>query len=144
MYNNLQLSNGIIHEIENRYRERVVGAQQRYDCMAIEIFFAGGSRIMMNHVEIQQMEYMAQNRQYYYSSSQAYQQMQYQVQVMNNQWPCEVTPGPLPKPKCKCCGGEHSTILDKMGWCSVRRDKFWARARKVYWHRFIKNKKQKI
>lgn len=48
---------------------------------------------------------------------------------------------PLPKSICISCGEEmHFSKFDWLNRCEVTLRDFWQRARKVYWHRYSKNK----
>ncbi len=45
------------------------------------------------------------------------------------------------KPRCVSCGKEGLCIIhDWQGRCSTTLSDFWKRVRKVYWHRYSKNK----
>jgi len=46
-----------------------------------------------------------------------------------------------PKSICVSCGEEmHVSSWDWQNRCSVTLKKFWEKVRKVYWHRYLKNK----
>ncbi len=47
----------------------------------------------------------------------------------------------IPKSICASCGKDaHASYWDFRGWCNVTNKRFWERVRKVYWHRYLKNK----
>lgn len=48
----------------------------------------------------------------------------------------------IPKSFCVSCGEEwhQASSFDWQGRCSSSLRKFWENVRKVYWHRYIKNK----
>lgn len=53
----------------------------------------------------------------------------------------EIVCEPLPKSICVSCGQDmHVTKFDWLGRCEATLKRFWERARKVYWHRYSKNK----
>lgn len=48
---------------------------------------------------------------------------------------------PLPRTVCLSCGGDmHAGYFDWKGRCEHTVKHFWERVRKVYWHRYSKNK----
>lgn len=53
----------------------------------------------------------------------------------------EIHPYEVPKTFCTSCGEEwHAATFDWQGRCGVSVKNFWNKVRKVYWHRYIKNK----
>lgn len=48
----------------------------------------------------------------------------------------------IPKSFCASCGEEwhQASQFDWQGRCAVSLKKYWNNVRKVYWHRYIKNK----
>lgn len=47
----------------------------------------------------------------------------------------------IPESYCASCGKDaHVSFFNWKGWCEVTNKQFWKKARKVYWHRYIKNK----
>jgi hypothetical protein len=49
---------------------------------------------------------------------------------------------PIPKSFCACCGEEsHIGYFDWNGRCEIYLKNWWKKIRKIYWHRYIKNKK---
>jgi hypothetical protein len=52
----------------------------------------------------------------------------------------EIVFEPLPKSYCACCGEEaHIGYFDWAGRCDVFLKRIWGNARKLFWHRYIKN-----
>lgn len=52
----------------------------------------------------------------------------------------DIQPYEVPKSFCASCGEEwHVSKFDWNGRCETRLRNFWKKARKVYWHRYIKN-----
>lgn len=48
---------------------------------------------------------------------------------------------PLPKSICVSCGEQaHVSLWDWNGRCEKSLKNFWKKVRKVYWHRYTKNK----
>lgn len=48
---------------------------------------------------------------------------------------------PLPKSICVSCGKEsHCGKIDELERCEVTLKNFWEKARRLYWHRYSKNK----
>lgn len=48
----------------------------------------------------------------------------------------------IPKSICVSCGEEmHAGAIDKYGRCENKLTEFYKNVRKVYWHRYSKNKK---
>lgn len=48
-----------------------------------------------------------------------------------------------PKPKCKSCDGDQEEALhglDMFGRCYKTNQVFWEKVRKLYWHRYLKDK----
>ena len=47
----------------------------------------------------------------------------------------------IPKSICISCGKDaHASYWDFKGWCDKTTKNFWEQVRKVYWHRYLKNK----
>ena len=46
---------------------------------------------------------------------------------------------PIPKNYCASCGEiSHSSYFDFLGRCETTLKRFWKKARKVYWYRYLK------
>lgn len=53
----------------------------------------------------------------------------------------DIKPYDVPKSFCVSCGEEwHASSFDWQGRCGTTVRNFWKRVRKVYWHRYSKNK----
>lgn len=137
--------------IEEYYRDTVVDMRNHPDRMAIEIHFRSGRAMVMDEYAIQDLcrKQQYQGRRYEWQVSPMSMSpgdmyslpVDYQAQFRDyavNSYRADYAMRVAPRARCTKCGEEHETKLDHHGFCQKQATKFWAKVRRLYWHRYLK------
>lgn len=79
------------------------------------------------------------NKNYYQVPADAFDQMKYEVKMRIIDYGVPVFKEEYPK--CAGCGEKHGNeSKDSHGFCKKKAEKFWGKVRRLYWHRYTKEK----
>ncbi len=139
----------IIYRVERMAQDRVVNVRRNYNMGVTEYHFAHGQVGCVpeggdyRHMTMMRDPRMERQCAMEYRNTGSYDMRDFYQGVMGT-FQKALAPIEMPKEKkkarCTSCGTETSDAhkIDDRGMCRERRDSFWKKVRKLYWHRYAK------